>query len=183
MKKFLLLTTLILLSINIKAQDTITYDDPLAAYLTVYGCPSHSQTFDETSLCFGIGLSFYYDLYEDLSLRTEMALNQTFISDYSVHPSFSIGFEYYFYKWLYFYMDFVPKIDIHGQGHQVYGDYLSLYSELSIGLGYWIELPNKNNLSIEAGLYKEFTFVNTDRTGYHDDFGYSIMLGYHYQIN
>lgn len=183
MRKLLVLTTLILLSINLKAQDTITYKEPFAAYATAYFGSHHSPELNETGICFGVGLSFYYDLYEDLSIYTALMLNQVCISDYKVYPSISIGVEWYFYNWLYLYGGCTPKIDVHGHSHQIYGDYVSLYSEFDLGLGYWLELGKGHALSLKGGIFKEFTFFNSDYEGFHDNWGINILLSYHYQFN
>lgn len=74
-----------------------------------------------------------------------------------------------------------PRIHIVGVGHQIYGDYMTLWLTFTTGVGYRCQLSPNSFLFIEANMPIDITLLS-EAEHYMNNCGLGITFGYSYLI-
>ena len=176
MKKILLIP-LLFIAFTTKAQDE-TFEEPLQAYIGA----SFNTTFDGY-VGTSVTMLFKYNIAPKLSTRTKIGFYGLSIPVRDVPGVvFSLGVEYQ-YPWFYIFIDMYPHLDVHGIGHQAYGDYTSLCLEFNLGLGYRYNINKYHSLYLEAAIAQEVTIFNALREDYRDGTFPLLVVGYNYKFS
>lgn len=176
MKK-ILFVFLLIISLSANAQQKV-FEEPIQAYIG----PTISTTFDGY-VGTSISMLFYSEIAPNLSLRT--TLGMSFLSiPLRDTPGivFALGVEYQF-PWFYMFLDILPHLDVHGVGHQVYGDYASFCLEFDLGVGYNWEFAKCHSLYCELAICQEATIFNALREDYKDGTFPLLSIGYCYKFS
>lgn len=75
-----------------------------------------------------------------------------------------------------------PSIGVVGIGHQVYGDYMTFYLPLNVGIIYKLNFAKEHNLLFEFSLEKDFIVYSSIREQIKDDIYLKFKLGYSYNF-
>jgi hypothetical protein len=175
MKK-ILFVFLMLFSLTIRAQDK-EFTEPLIVYIG----PSINTTFDGY-VGTSVSMLFYNNIAPNLSTRTTLGMN--FISiplRDTPGITFALGLEYQF-PWFYMFLDIFPHLNVHGIGHQVYGDYTTFYFEFDLGIGYNLELAKQHSIYFELAIGQEVTIFNALREDYRNGTFPLLSIGYSYRF-
>ena len=152
------------------------------------GSDQYITSFESPGFIGGVGINVEFDVSDWFSWYigsdVEMYFSKDEIGAY-ILPNVGVYFGYE--NTPYVYLSFYPHINVVGIGHHQMGDYLCLWAELDMGVGYEYKIKGPHSIYAEAGVGYEMTLYQAEELRYnnpqvHNEVPLCITLGYRYYI-
>lgn len=187
MKKILTILLFVAMIFGASAQEYDPYEPHVygTAAITIGDNAMASDNYAYPWTCptkvFTAGLTFQYPITELTSVKIDGTLNLGKFGD-EIHPMILVGtsVEFHATEHIYWHVNLLPRMSIHGSGVQTNGDVLDFWITLATGPGFEWRFGN-NNIFVELGISKGIDVISNYNI-HHDDVFMMATVGYRYRI-
>lgn len=187
MKKILTILLFVAMIFGVSAQEYNPYEPHYHAFTAItigdnaMASDNYSYPWTCQSTVFSTGMSFQYPITELTSIKLDGTLNLGKIGG-DLRAMILVGTSVNFHatEHIYWHVNLLPRMIIHGDGVQTNGDVLDFWITLATGPGFEWKFGN-NELFVECGISKGIDVISHYNI-HHDDVFMMATIGYRYRI-